>query len=230
MPLFAGPEPPALPPRRCAGLADDDVLFPFPFDSLERRVSPTPLASIDVRVGPMTMGTGPRVSAVSANARGEGGVFVILSVLDATDFAGDAPGGVIGGGANAISGRCGRSELSAAKRRAALTLNRRDAGGAAFVPTANESPSPRDSFAWDDSAAVSSSAAGFHSLALPVPKSCSALSPTARSGALAFRLGRSRIRPSGPTSSGVARQSQESTPTTFPDATSRTKGTRLRPS
>ena len=62
------------------------------------------------------MGTGPRVSAVSANARGEGGVFVILSVLDATDFAGDAPGGVIGGGANAISGRCGRSELSAAKR------------------------------------------------------------------------------------------------------------------
>ena len=70
-----------------------------------------------------------------------------------------------------------------------------------------------------------------HTTCLPLfSKSCNAFSPTTRDGAgFAFKEGESISSPFASTSSGVARHSHESTPTTFPTATSRMNGTRDSP-
>ena len=227
MPLFVGsvgyfgeaptplPSPPTLPFRKCRACRE---------------------GAAAAAVGETTRDAGADVGAdVSRQLAGAGALVARWlprrppRAAAFASFFGDAraPGGVSGGGANASVGRCGRSSFSIAIFRANCTLSRRPFSA---LPESTGPSGPSAAAASDTDAASSStsgSRAGFFSgkRTRSPSKSCNALGPITRLGALAFDLGRSIAFPFSSTSSGVARQSQLSTPTTFPVATSRTNGT-----
>ena len=128
MPLFAGPKAEA-PEPKLAPAARDPRRPPARRDARRSECEDASPRDASTELGPFPSGCSNPPNCFGGRCAASFAARVRRSVVgDERWLFEPPPGGVIGGGANASSGRCGRSSLSIATRRAALILRRRLSG------------------------------------------------------------------------------------------------------